>query len=193
MTEVGAGVTEWGRGWWIASGQAADDVAEHGEDAVDAGEADHPGDDVFAVGSFSAAFFGGAALGVVVGGHGGRVGGLGRPLHRHTRACRGYLAECGADAPNRLRPSSRPSFRRPKLDLGAKPNAVRSAGGEQPTTDVCRAVRDAVPLATAVWAPNQVWGDGSWGRGDGVRWGLGAVLGEIPAAEHGYDGGGGGE
>ena len=39
-----------------------------------------------------------------------------------------------------------------------------------------------VLVATAVWAPNQVWGDGSWG--------LGAVLGEIPAAERGYDGGG---
>ena len=57
------------------------------------------------------------------------------PRHRHTRAPfsvipalrRGYLAERGTSAPNRLQPSSRPPVRRPKLDLGPirRPPAAR--------------------------------------------------------------------
>ena len=36
-----------------------------------------------------------------------------------------------------------------------------------------------------VWAPDQVWGDGSWGRELEVGWGLGAVRVEIPLFEPG--------
>ena len=39
-----------------------------------------------------------------------------------------------------------------------------------------------------VWAPDRVWGDGPWGVGLEVGAAVGAALGEIPAAERGYDG-----
>ena len=116
-----------------------------------------------------------------------------RPL-RHTRACRGACPrpERGASQrEQRQRPSFRPPtprclpFRRPRLDLGPIPNFVRSAGAPSGLANVrMRAVRSLVPPTTAVWAPDQVWGDGILGWGLVLRTALGlpprSSLGQAP-------------
>ena len=63
----------------------------------------------------------------------------------------------------------------PKSSLGRRKGGSGKgcvkAGTGGPANGVCRMARCVVPRTTAVWAPNQVWGDGIWRWGDGRgRW-----------------------
>ena len=50
--------------------------------------------------------------------------------------------------------------RRSRLDLEPKPNPLHSAGDRSGPQRRSQAARGPVPPTTAVWAPDQVWGDG---------------------------------
>ena len=74
----------------------------------------------------------------------------------------------------------------PDLIWGPCPTPFAAPRGRSGSpTHVCRASRYAVPLTTAAWAPNQVWGDGSREqRVEDAR--------RDTRGKRGYDGGGGG-
>ena len=98
------------------------------------------------------------------------AGGDRSPRHCHTRAPfsvipalrRGYLDERGTSAPNRPQPSSRPPVRRPKLDLGPIRRSSAARRTEMPRKRRWRATPPSALRTALGWAPNQVWGDGSW-------------------------------
>ena len=126
-----------------------------------------------------------------------------RPLSplRHTRAALSVIpalaagiSTCAAPTPLPA-PTPSPSPQRPLSvvpDLIWNPNPTLCAAPDPRAIrrPCSRAARGLVQPTTAVWAPDQVWGDGAWGGGI-LGMGVGCWWRRDTRGKRGYDGGGG--